>query len=83
MESEMDNSEASRAQRTYARLAGSLFLVVILVALAGGFILSRVAGSGTFAERVTRIAASEHLYRVGLSMTVLVSLGSALLAFSL
>jgi len=83
MESEIDRAEASRAQRTYARLAGSLFLAEIIVALAGGLILSRVAGSGTFAGRVMRIAASEHLYRMGLSMMVIVSLGSALLAFAL
>lgn len=67
---ENDKAKASRTQRTYARLAGFLFLAVILVAIAGGFILSRVAGSGTFAERATRIADSEHLYRVGLSMMV-------------
>lgn len=77
------NQEAARAQRGYARLAGFLLLALILVAFAGGFILSRVAGSGTFAERATRIVASEHLYRGGLSMMVVVSLGSVLLAFSL
>ena len=83
MQSEIDKAEASRAQRTYARLAGFLFLAVIMVAFAGGFILSRITGSGTFAERATRIATSEHLYRAGLSMIVIVSLGSTLLAFSL
>ena len=84
MQLEIDRAEASRTQqRQYARLAGFLFLAVILVAFAGGFILSRITGSGTFAQRATRIAASEHLYRVGLSMIVMVSLGSALLAFSL
>jgi hypothetical protein len=80
---ETDKPESSRAQRTYARLAGFLFLAVIALALAGGSILSHVAGSGTFAERAARIAASERLYRVGLSMILTVSLGSALLAFSL
>lgn len=84
MQSEIQRTEASRTQqRRYARLAGFLFLAVILIAFAGGFILSRIAGVGDFAERATRIAASEHLYRVGLSMIVMVSLGSALLAFSL
>lgn len=77
------NKEAEKTQRGYARLAGFLFLGLIIVAFAGGFILSRVAGSGTLAERAARIVASEHLYRGGLSMMVLVSLGSVLLAFSL
>jgi len=83
MQLEIDKAEASRAQRKYARLAGFLFLAEIIVVLAGGFILSRVAGGGTLAERAARITASEHLYRLGLSMIVIVSLGSALLAFSL
>jgi len=80
---EIDKAETSRLQRTYARLAGFLFLAVIALALAGGSILSHVAGGGTFAQRAARIAASEHFYRVGLSMVLIVSLGSILLAFSL
>src|SRR5215469_10041453 len=80
---EIDKAETSRLQRTYARLAGFLFLAVIALALAGGSILSHVAGGGTFAERAARIGASEHLYRLGLSMILIVSLGSVLLAFSL
>lgn len=81
--SETENAEADKTQRAYARLAGCLFLGVIVVALGSGFILSHVAGSGTFAETAKRIAASERLYRMGLSAAVLVSLGSALLTFAL
>jgi hypothetical protein len=83
MQSEIENAEADKAQRTYARLAGFLFLGVIILALGSGFILSHVAGSGTFAETGQRIAASEHLYRAALSGAVIVSLSSALLAFTL
>jgi hypothetical protein len=56
---------------------------VILIALVGGSILSRVAGSGTFAETAARIAASERLYRVALSTVLIATLGSTLLAFAL
>jgi hypothetical protein len=49
MRLEIENPESGEMQRTYARLAGVLFLGVLLVALIGGSILSRVAGSGTFA----------------------------------
>jgi len=80
---EVEKAEAARTQRTYARLAGFLFLAVVALAVAGGSILSQVAGTGTFAERAARIAASERLYRTGLSIVVIVSLGSVLLAFSL
>lgn len=83
MRLEIGNSTSDKTQRTYARLAGLLFLAVIILALGGGFILSHVAGSGTFAETAKRIAASERLYRVGLSTVVLVTLCSALLAFAL
>jgi len=83
MRSEIENTEVSKTQRTYARLAGCLFLGVIIVALGSGLIISHIAGSGTFAETAKRIATSERLYRVGLSAAVIVSFGSALLAFAL
>ena len=79
----IESPEGEKAQRTYARLAGFLLLAVIVIALGSGVVLSRVAGSGTFAETAKRIAASEHLYRAALAAAVIVSLGSALLAFAL
>jgi hypothetical protein len=79
----IENPEGEKSQRTYARLAGFLLLAVIVIALGSGVVLSRVAGSGTFAETARRVAASEHLYRAALSAAVIVSLGSALLAFAL
>jgi len=83
MRLEIENAAAHKTQQTYARLAGFLFLAVIIIALASGFILDHVAGSGTFLETAKRIAASERLYRAALSMVVMVSLSSALLAFAL
>lgn len=79
----MSFTEADNTQRTYARLAGFLFLWEILLVLVSGFILSHVAGAGTFAETSKRIAASEHLYRAALSIVVIVTLSSAVLAFAL
>jgi len=83
MRSEIEDAQADDTQRRYARLAGFLFLVEIILALGSGFILSHIAGSGTFAETAKRIAASEHLYRAALSTVVIVSLSSAVLAFAL
>ncbi len=83
MQIEIENADAWKTQRTYARLAGVLFLGVIVIAFAGGSLISRVAGSGTFAETAARIAASERLYRVGLSTVLIATLGSTLLAFAL
>jgi len=58
MQLEIDEAEPSRAQRTYARLAGVLFLALMVFAIGGGSILSHVAGSGAFGQRAARIAAS-------------------------
>lgn len=83
MPSENESAEAGTTQRTYARLAGILYLGVILFAFVGGLVLSRVTGNGTFAEMAARVAASERLYRLALSTVVIATLSSALLAFAL
>jgi hypothetical protein len=83
MRSETEDAAAYNTQRRYARLAGLLFLAEIILAFGSGFILDRIAGNGTFAETANRIAASEHLYRAGLSIVVIVTLSSAVLAFAL
>ena len=80
---EIEGTRYERMQRIYARLAGFLFLVVIILAFGGGFLDSYVAGSGAFAEKASRIAASEHLYRVGLSSTLLAFLFGVVLFSSL
>ena len=83
MPSQAENTAVVKTQRTYARLAGFLSIGVIVLAIGGGMITSRVAGDGPFAEVAGRIAASEHMYRFGLSLVVIVSISSALLAFAL
>lgn len=83
MRSAIEGAETDNTQRRYARLAGFLFLVEIILALGSGFILSHLAGSGTFAETGKRIATSEHLYRAALSIVLIMTLSSAVLAFAL
>ena len=83
MPSTTEQAEGGKTQRIYARLAGFLLLGVIVLAFGAGFMLSRIAPGGTFAETAQQIATSQHLYRAGLSAAVIVSLGSALLAFAL
>jgi Domain of unknown function (DUF4386) len=81
--SEIETAEAGKRQRKNARLAGCLYLGAIIMALAGGSSVSHVAGSGNFDETAKGIVASEHLYRLGLSVVVIATLGSAVLAFAL
>jgi hypothetical protein len=76
-------SEEEKAQRMYARLAGFLFLWLIITGLAGALTISHIVGSGTFAETAKRVAASEHLYRVALSSELIETLSTVLLAFAL
>ena len=78
-----EQTKDDKTQRIYARLAGALLLGVIILVFGAGFMLSRIAPGGTFAETAQQIAASPHLYRAGLSAVLIVSVGSALLAFAL
>ncbi len=65
---------AERTQRIYARLAGILFLWLIINGLGGVLIYSHIGASGTFAQTAQRIVASERLYRVALFSEVIETL---------
>lgn len=72
-----------RTQRRYARLAGFLFLWLIVTGLAGLMLSARIAGSGTFAEMAKRIVASQRLYRFALVTSLIETLSALLLGFAL
>jgi hypothetical protein len=78
-----EDSSAERTQRIYARIAGFVFLWLIVTGLAGALTVSHIVGSGTFAEASKRAAASEHLYRVALSSELIETLSAVVLAFAL
>jgi hypothetical protein len=82
-QTEVEYSPAERTQRMYARVAGFLFLWLILTGLAGALTVSRIVGSGAFAEKAKRVVASEHLYRVALSSELIETVSALLLAFAL
>ena len=79
----MEYSATERTQRIYARVAGFLFLWLIVTGLAGMLTISHIVGSGTFAEIAKRVVASERLYRVALSSELIETLSTVLLAFAL
>src|SRR5229473_6744451 len=79
----MTSSDAEKSQIRYARLAGFMFLWLIITGLAGALTISHIVGSGTFAETATRVVASEHLYRLALSSELVETLSAVLLAFAL
>jgi hypothetical protein len=80
---EIEDSSTERTQRIYARVAGFMFLWLIVTGLAGALTISHIAGSGMFPETARRIVASEHLYRVALSSELIETLSAVLLAFAL
>ena len=79
----MEDSSTERTQRRYARIAGFVYLWLIITDGAGLLTISHIVGSGTFAETAKRVVASEHLYRVALCSVLIESLSVVLLAFAL
>jgi hypothetical protein len=79
----MPDGSRQRTQVIYARLAGFLFLWLIITGLAGAITTSRIAGSGTFSDMAKRVVASEHLYRAALSSELIETMSALLLAFAL
>ncbi|HYB60939.1 MAG TPA: DUF4386 domain-containing protein [Methylomirabilota bacterium] len=78
-----EDSLAQRTQQRYARLAGFVYLWLIVTDMAGFLTIPRIIGSGTFAEAVARVVASERLYRTALCSELIESLSTVLLAFAL
>ena len=79
----MTISTIGETQCIYARLAGFLFLWLIITGLTGLIINSRIVGSGTFVETSARVLASQHLYRLALCFELVETMSAALLAFAL
>jgi NADH:ubiquinone oxidoreductase subunit K len=75
--------DAEKSQIGYARLAGFMFLFVIVADLLGMFITSHFIVPGNFAETAHKILASELLYRIGLSSGLVGSLCTVFLAMGL
>ena len=79
----MTSPETEQSQNRYARLAGFMFLFVIVADLLGMFITARFDVPGDFTETIHRNIAGESLYRIGLSCGLLGSLCTILLAMGL
>jgi hypothetical protein len=79
----MEYSPAARTQPTYAKLAGFLFLWLIITGLTDLIITSRIVGSGPFAKSAQRVVASGHLYRLALCFGLIETLSVVALAFAL
>jgi len=66
-----------------ARLAGFLFLWLIITGLTGALTISNIVGSAPFEETAKRVANSERLYRLALCSELIETLSALVLAFAL
>jgi hypothetical protein len=83
MEMESPDRVAESSQRAYARLAGLMYLVVLVFDIGGIAIVSAIQGGGNFLDASHRIAGWEPLYRIGLLLGLVGSLATILLAVGL
>jgi hypothetical protein len=74
---------AARTQQIYARLAGILFLWLIINVVVVAVIFPSIPASGTFAETAQKVRASEHVFRLEPTSLVIEFLSATLLAFAL
>jgi hypothetical protein len=79
----MQNECGADVQIRYARIAGFVYLLLIVLYMGGQFLIGHVVGTGDFAQRLARIAEGQALYRVGLVLQLLASVFTVLLAYAL
>ncbi|MHB8446673.1 MAG: DUF4386 domain-containing protein [Rudaea sp.] len=79
----MPQLSAAEIQVRYARIAGFVYLLLIVLFMGGQLLISHVTGTGDFAARLQHIAQGQWLYSVGLVLELLASLLTVLLAYAL
>lgn len=79
----MSQPSTVQIQIRYARIAGFVYLLLIVLFMGGQLLISHVTGSGEFATRLQHIAQGQMLYRIGLVLELLASLLTVLLAYAL
>lgn len=79
----MHEPSSAEVQIRYARIAGFVYLLLIVLYMGGQALISHVEGTGNFAQRLQHLAEGQLLYRVGLVLELLVSLFTVWLAYAL
>lgn len=79
----MQDATAATTRMRYARIAGFVYLLLIVLFMSGQLTIDHIVGSGNLAETAKHIVAGERLYRVALSVQMLASLLTVLLAYAL
>lgn len=72
-----------RTQIFYARIAGFVYLLLIVLYMSGDFIVSGIVGDGDFAAVARNAASSERLYRIALVLQLVTTVSTVVLAYAL
>ncbi len=76
-------NDAAQIQMRYARIAGFVYLLLIVMFMGGEFTISHIVGSGGFVDKLNHIVAGERLFRAALSVETLTSVCTVALAYAL
>lgn len=79
----MNQASTVETQIFYARIAGFVYLLLIVLFMSGEFIISGIVGDGEFAATAQSIASSERLYRIALALQILVPVFTVVLGYAL
>ncbi|MBS0382056.1 MAG: DUF4386 domain-containing protein [Proteobacteria bacterium] len=79
----MSTSPENPTQMRHARIAGFVYLLLIVLFMGGQFLIGHITGTGSFAERTVNITGALPLYRTALVLQFLASVFTVLLAYSL
>ena len=79
----MNDTNDVQSRNRYARIAGFVYLLLIVLFMGGQFLIDHVTGNGTFTERTAHIVDALPLYRSALVVQFLASVLTVLLAYSL
>jgi hypothetical protein len=79
----MQGAIGERTQVDYARLAGFVYLLLIVLFMGGSMWSSHIVGDGDFSSKSTHILASIHAYRAALLLQLLGSIFTVVLAYAL
>lgn len=72
-----------QTQIFYARIAGFVYLLLIVLYMSGEFLISGIVGDSDFAATAQSVVASERLYRTALVLQLITTVSTVVLAYAL
>lgn len=79
----MHDHPVGSTQHFYARIAGFVYLLLIVMFMGGEFIVAGIVGDGSFAAAAHGAASAERLYRVALVLQAMTPVCTVVLAYAL